>query len=234
MARKSLQGTPEIEEKQNAILDAAASVFMRLGFAGTSLDDVSDNYGATKGIIYYHFRNKTTLFFSIQRRAMDMTREAIEPVAMGSGTARERLHTMAFNHALLIMERLDYLRVAAQGVEFHLSSRTTADEREEIARITELRARNEQFYVDVVTAGMDAGEFRRCAPKIAVKAMLGALNWTSRWYHPRTGETRADREVLAEELAQFSVHGFLPERVLKSVPLAAKKGLESSRVRNAK
>lgn len=234
MGRKSLQVKPGGEKKKNAILDAAAAVFMRLGFAGTSLDDVSDNYGATKGIIYYHFRNKTTLFFSIQKRAMDMTREAIEASAKGPGSARERLHAMAFNHALLMMERLDYLRVAAQGVEFHLSSRTTAEERDEIARITELRARNEQFYVDVVTEGMNAGEFRRCSPKIAVKAMLGALNWTSRWYHPRNGETRLDREVLAEELAQFAVHGFLPERVLKSVPVPTKTGRAGHSTRKAK
>lgn len=221
MARKSQQGAPEVEGKVNAILDAAASVFMRLGFAGTSLDEISDNYGATKGIIYYHFRNKTTLFFAVQRRAMEMTRAAIEPVALGKGTARERLHGMAFHHALLIMERLDYLRVAAQGVDFLLSSRTTADERAEIASITELRARNEQFYVDVVTQGIEAGEFRRCRPNIAVKAMLGSLNWTSRWYHPRAGETRADREALAEEIAQYAVHGFLPERVLRPVPAPA-------------
>lgn len=230
MARKSQQGTPEGEEKQSAILDAAAAVFMRLGFAGTSLDDISDNYGATKGIIYYHFRNKTTLFFAIQRRAMEMTREAIEGAAKGPGTARERLHKMAFGHALLLMERLDYLRVAAQGVEFHLSSRTTAEEREEIARITELRARNEKLYLDVVVQGVEAGEFRRCDPKISVKALLGALNWTSRWYQTRPGETRAERERLAHELAEFGVHAFLPERTLKSVPNA---GPTSRRPRKA-
>ena len=218
MARKSQQGTQEGEEKQLAILDAAAAVFMRLGFAGTSLDDISDNYGATKGIIYYHFRNKTTLFFCIQRRAMEMTREAIEGAAKGPGTARERLQRMAFAHALLLMERLDYLRVAAQGVEFHLSSRTTAEERKEIERITELRSRNESLYLDVVTQGVEGNEFRHCDPKIAVKALLGSLNWTSRWYQPRPRETRADREKLAEELAQFAVHAFLPERILKSIP----------------
>jgi AcrR family transcriptional regulator len=233
MARKSQQGTPEGEEKQTAILDAAASVFMRLGFAGTSLDDISDNYGATKGIIYYHFRNKTTLFFSIQRRAMEMTREAIEGAAQGPGTARERLQKMAFGHALLLMERLNYLRVAAQGVEFHLSSRTTAEEREEIARITELRARNEKLYLDVVVEGIEAGEFRRCDPKISVKALLGSLNWTSRWYQPRPGETRAERERLAEELAQFAVHAFLPERILKSVATSATAGRSARRPRKA-
>ncbi len=227
MARKSRQGTPEEEEKQTAILDAAAAVFMRLGFAGTSLDEISDNYGATKGIIYYHFRNKTTLFFAVQRRAMELTRAAVEPVAMGPGPARDRLYRMSFAHALLLMERLDYLRVAAQGVEFHLGSRTTADEREEITRITAMRDANEKFYVDIVTQGIAAGEFRAVDPRISVKALLGALNWTSRWYHPRKGETRADRERLAEELAQFGVHAFLPQPA-KPVSSGARRARKSS------
>lgn len=217
MARRPQVGTPEGDEKQLAILDAAAAVFMRSGFTGTSLDDISDSYGATKGIIYYHFRNKTTLFFAVQRRAMDLTRMAIEATALEGGPARERLYRMSVAHSLLMMEHLDYLRVAGQGVEFHLSARTTAEERKELAQILELRDRNERLYVEVVQQGVENGEFRRVDPRIAVKALLGALNWTSRWYQPRKGETRADREKLAEEIAQFAVHAFLPERVLKAV-----------------
>ena len=217
MARKSQLATAEVDEKQLSILDAAAGVFMRLGFAATSLDDIGDNYGATKGIIYYHFRNKTTLFFAVQRRAMELTRDAVESFATGPGSARERLHAMAKAHSLLMMERLDYLRVAAQGLEFHLRTRTTAEEREELAAITTLRDRNERLYFDVISAGISSGEFRRADPRIAVKALLGALNWTSRWYQPRPKETRADREKLAEEITQFAVHAFLPERRLKVV-----------------
>lgn len=217
MARRSPLATTNAEEKQLSILDAAAGVFMRLGFAATSLDDIGDSYGATKGIIYYHFRNKTTLFFAVQRRAMELTRDAVEGSAKGPGSARERLHGMSKAHALLMMERLDYLRVAAQGLEFHLRTRTTAEEREELAEITELRDRNERLYFDVVAAGIESGEFRRADPRIAVKALLGALNWTSRWYQPRPRETRADREKLAEEIAQFAVHAFLPERLLTAV-----------------
>lgn len=190
---------------------------MRLGFAATSLDDIGDNYGATKGIIYYHFRNKTTLFFAVQRRAMELTRDAVEGSAKGPGSSRERLHAMSKAHTLLMMERLAYLRVAAQGLEYHLRTRTTAEERHELAEITTLRDRNERLYFDVVSAGIESGEFRRADPRIAVKVLLGALNWTSRWYQPRPQETRADREKLAEEIAQFAVHAFLPERLLKAV-----------------
>lgn len=211
MGRKRQIGTPEGEEKQLAILDAAASVFMKLGFAAASLDDISEQYGATKGIIYYHFRSKTALFFAVQRRAMALTREAIEPAALSSGSARERLQQMAIAHTLLMMEHLDYLRVAGQGLELHLSGRTSEEERTEMKVITQLRDSNEKLYLKVLNEGVDSGEFRPMDTRVAVKPLLGALNWTSRWYHPRKAETRADREKLAAEIGQFAVHAFLPE-----------------------
>lgn len=199
------------DSKRLAILDAAASVFMKLGFAAASLDDISDALGATKGTLYYHFRSKSSLFFAVQRRAMELTREVLEPLARSGESARVRLDEMATAHSLLMMEHLDYLRVAGQGLELHLSGRTTAPERAEMDQITELRDNNERLYVDAITDGVAGGEFRPVDARIAVKPLLGALNWTSRWYQPRKGETDEQRAELAAEIARFAVHAFLPD-----------------------
>ncbi|WP_237173591.1 TetR family transcriptional regulator [Paracandidimonas lactea] len=216
MARKRLSGTPEGEEKRLGILDSAASVFMRKGFAATSLDDISEAYGATKGIIYYHFRNKTVLFYEVLRRAMALTRAAIEPAATGEGSARTRLYAMAFAHTLLIMEHLDYLRVSGLGAQLHTSGRMSDNERAEMAQITAMRDDNEQLYLHVLEEGIAAGEFRPCNARIAVKPLLGALNWTSRWYRPREHETRRDREAIAKDIAEFAVSALLPGTTPKS------------------
>lgn len=197
-------------DKANAILDAAASVFMEIGFAAASVDDISEAYGATKGIIYYHFRNKSALFFAVQRRAMEMTRAAIEPHALADNPAPQRLRDMAYAHTMLMMHQLSYLRVAAQGLELHLSGRTSAKERAELQSITDLRDGNEQLYVKVIEAGVKSGAFRKVDPKLSVKPLLGALNWTSRWYRPRPNETEADRQKIAEEVSAFAVQAFLP------------------------
>lgn len=213
MGRPSLVGTPEGDEKVQGILDAAAAVFMRLGFAATSLDDISDQYGATKGTLYYHFRSKTALFFAVQRRAMEMTRDAIAPPARAAAPAAERLYEMALAHTLLMMEHLDYLRVAAQGLEMQLGGRTTEEERTEMKRIVALRDRNERLYVKVMEEGIAGGELRPVDARITVKPLLGALNWTSRWYQPRTKETHEDRVAIAAEVARYAVLGLVqPER----------------------
>ncbi len=210
MGRPSLIDSTEGIEKRLAILDAAASVFMNLGFSAASLDDISEAYGATKGIIYYYYRNKSALFFAVQRRAMELTREAIEPHALADGRPAARLRGMAHDHTLLMMEHLAYLRVAAQGLELHLTGRTTASERAELEEILKLRAANEALYVRVIEEGVASGDFRSMDPKLLVKPLLGALNWTSRWYHPRKNETAKHRGHVADELADFAVSALLP------------------------
>lgn len=210
MGRPSLMDSTEGIEKRLGILDAAASVFMNLGFSAASLDDISVAYGATKGIIYYYYRNKSALFFAVQRRAMELTREAIEPHALSSEPPAVKLRKMAHDHTVLMMEHLAYLRVAAQGLELHLTGRTTASERAELEDILKLRAANEALYVRVIEEGVQSGDFRAMDAKLLVKPLLGALNWTSRWYHPRKNETAKDRERVASELAGFAVSALLP------------------------
>lgn len=210
MGRPSLIDSTEGIEKRLGILDAAASVFMNLGFSAASLDDISVAYGATKGIIYYYYRNKSALFFAVQRRAMELTREAIEPHALSAELPAVKLRKMAHDHTVLMMEHLAYLRVAAQGLELHLTGRTTASERAELEEILKLRAANEALYVRVIEEGVESGDFRAMDAKLLVKPLLGALNWTSRWYHPRKSETAKDRERVASELAGFAVSALLP------------------------
>ena len=204
--RKVVAETP-LADRKVEILDAAARAFMRQGFAATSLDRVSDEIGSTKGAIYYYYRSKSDLFFAVHRRAMELTEAAIRPPFEAKVSARERLHKMAVAHTLLMMDELPYLRVAAQGLELHLLERTNEDERAELAEVGALREANEFLYIRAIKDGISAGELRPVDARFIAKPLLGALNWTSRWYHPRPGETAAARKRMAELIADFVVAG---------------------------
>jgi len=56
------------------LLDAAATVFARKGFAGASLDDVADEAGLTKGAVYSNFTSKENLIEELleERLSQDM------------------------------------------------------------------------------------------------------------------------------------------------------------------
>ena len=202
--------TQLLEEREIEILDAAATAFMRQGFAGTSIDRISDEIGSTKGTIYYYYRSKSELFFAVHRRGLLLTEAAIRPPFETTGTARERLHRMAVAHTLLVIDHLPYLRVIAQGLELHLLERTNDAERAELEQVNMLRKANEALYIKAIEQGIRAGLFRPVGARLIVKPLLGALNWTSRWYQPRPRETAASRNRLAQTIADFVVAGLDP------------------------
>jgi TetR/AcrR family acrAB operon transcriptional repressor len=65
MARNTKQ---EAQETRNRILDAAADVFHRKGVSRTSLANVAEEAGLTRGAIYWHFKNKIDLFTAMADR----------------------------------------------------------------------------------------------------------------------------------------------------------------------
>jgi tetracycline repressor-like protein len=52
------------------------------------------------------------------------------------------------------------------------------------AEVIAARDRYERALRDIVRRGIAAGEFRAVDPKLAVFAILGAINWIARWYRP--------------------------------------------------
>jgi TetR/AcrR family transcriptional regulator, mexJK operon transcriptional repressor len=62
--------------KRAAILDAAASVFLRKGYLGTSMDEVAALAAVSKQTVYKHFSDKERLFTEI---VVSTVNEASEP-----------------------------------------------------------------------------------------------------------------------------------------------------------
>lgn len=65
MARKTKE---QAQETRNLILDTAEQVFQRQGVSHTSLSDIANSAGMTRGAIYWHFENKVDLFNQMHAR----------------------------------------------------------------------------------------------------------------------------------------------------------------------
>lgn len=55
---------------RDRILDAAECVFQRRGVAATSLQEIAEAAGTTRGAIYWHFQNKADLFEAMMQRVV--------------------------------------------------------------------------------------------------------------------------------------------------------------------
>src|SRR4051794_22405278 len=63
-----------------ALLDAAARVYARRGFAGATLDEVAEEAGFTKGAVYAHFGSKDNLLLALMEEYV--AAEVAEQVAL--------------------------------------------------------------------------------------------------------------------------------------------------------
>jgi AcrR family transcriptional regulator len=59
------------EERRQEILDAVLRCFSRTGYNGTSMDDVVEESGLSKGTLYWHFKNKRELFMAAFDRVIN-------------------------------------------------------------------------------------------------------------------------------------------------------------------
>lgn len=66
MVRRTKQ---EAQETRHRILDTAETLFLRQGVSRTSLQQIADAAGLTRGAIYWHFEDKSQLFDAIMERA---------------------------------------------------------------------------------------------------------------------------------------------------------------------
>ena len=59
----------QAEQTRQKILNAARKMFFQNGVAKTSLEHIAKEAGVTRGAIYWHFKDKTALFFALQQSA---------------------------------------------------------------------------------------------------------------------------------------------------------------------
>ena len=104
MARKTKEGA---EETRTAILEAALALFSTRGVARTSLSDVAQQAGVTRGAIYWHFANKKELLD-------DLWNQAILPYESLAEIGKRTDEPDPMGHLRKIIEKL-LLDVSQQG-----------------------------------------------------------------------------------------------------------------------
>ncbi|ACM31803.1 MAG: TetR family transcriptional regulator [Diaphorobacter nitroreducens] len=92
MARRTKE---DADATRNSLLDAAERVFYEKGVSRASLSDIAQAAGATRGAIYWHFKDKVALFNAM----MDRVTHPLEQVGSKSASMAtlpplERLRSM--------------------------------------------------------------------------------------------------------------------------------------------
>ena len=189
------------------ILDSAAQCFMERGYHATSIDDVAQRLGSTKGRVYHYYGSKTDLFFDVHRVGMQYLFDALDPALATPGNGAAVLRAMLLAHATAMLDHHTYESVVAQGVQVHRFNATTPDQRQTMQDLIDSRDRFEDHFKRQIQAGIDDGSLRPTDVSVTAKVLLGGLQWSIFWYRPRPSDTAETRRQLARKMVAPLMQG---------------------------
>ncbi|MGW6656602.1 TetR/AcrR family transcriptional regulator [Rhodococcus sp. NPDC055024] len=197
----------DLPDVRSAIITSAADAFAEDGYAATTVDLLADRIGATKGLVYYHFRSKFDIYLAIYERGMSMLRAEVQARMDGADSGLTRLEAMSHAHLVNLMTHLGYHHTIHQGVRGQMNSALKPRQQQVLVELNSLRLDYENLFVDVMTEGVADGSIRAGSPRMAAKVLLSSLNGIDLWYRRREGQTLAETESLADEIVELLVGG---------------------------
>jgi TetR/AcrR family transcriptional regulator, cholesterol catabolism regulator len=180
------------------IYQTAAKVIHAKGYDATSLNDIADAVGITKGGLYHYIDGKKSLLFKIMSYAMDMLEAEVVASVEALTGAEQQLRTVIQLHTQLIVDK---------GIELTILLDESAGLTPEHLRlITERRVKYYKFVRAVIQRLKEEGKLRELDVTIATHNLIGQLQWLPRWYI--TGG-RLSREQVIEEFTNAALTALL-------------------------
>ena len=183
--------------KQTSVVDdvtrAAVELFASQGYANTSVQQVVEAAGVTKGALYHYFQSKDDLLFGIYERLLSLQTERLTTiVARGEPTA-ETLRAVCVD---VIETSVDFL---LEGTVFFRSAHMLSAPRQQ--EVTRRRRSYHDTFAGIVERGQAEGLYRTDIPvAVLVAHFFYDVHYLSHWYKPEGPE---DKTVLAQQLTDL-------------------------------
>jgi TetR/AcrR family transcriptional regulator, cholesterol catabolism regulator len=172
---------------QDRIIEGSVDLFDKKGFNRTSIQDIVDSIGVSKGTFYYYFNSKQELLRDIHLNYIrNLLRNQMVYIDDSTLSNIEKLRKMIY----LIISNIKSSGKSARV--FHREMRHL--EEEHIKQVNAIRREFRNNFQRIIEEGMNSGEFRSdLRSDMVTFGILGMANRTYTWYDP-------DGEVTEEEL----------------------------------
>lgn len=186
------------KKRDDEVLDAAARVFARRGYADASVQDVADELGILKGSLYHYIKMKEDLLFWLLEAVHADVEVILEDVSQAEGiTPLERLELYVRRQVLYNLDNLERISIYYHDVE--------ALSEQRLATILARRRTHEKFITGLIKEAQATGVADPAAdPRILANCLFATIIWTYRWYKPNG---RTSRSSVADHCARFALRG---------------------------
>lgn len=186
------------ERTRSNILNAAVEVIGDKGYANSTCDEIAARAGVSKGVLFYHFKNKAAIGTAILKGGLDDLADMLTSIGKSSANATESLHGMVEAFVGLVDANRSFTKfflseVWSEGREWHADAISGG-------------ARIRQVIAGQIERGQCEGVLRKdFDPTFAATAFEGmclslSLDWITE--HPNLS-----RDDFLKQLIAFSRYG---------------------------
>lgn len=169
------------------LLAAATRLFADQGYDRTSVQEIVEAAGVTKGALYHYFGSKDDLLHEVYGRVLRLQQERLDALAGTDAPVERRLRQAAADVVVTTIENLDDTKIFFRSMH-HLAP-------EKLRQVRAERRRYHERFRALVEEGQRLGVFSRATPAdLVVDYHFGSVHHLSSWYRP-------DGPLAAQEVA---------------------------------
>ncbi|WP_419993666.1 TetR/AcrR family transcriptional regulator [Streptomyces boninensis] len=182
------------------LLAAATRLFAEQGFDRTSVQEIVEAAGVTKGALYHYFGSKDDLLHEIYARLLRVQQEHLDAFAESGAPVEERLREAAADVVVTSLENTDDATI------FFRSMHMLAPEKQKQVRAD--RRRYHERFRALIEEGQESGVFSNATPAdLVVDYHFGAIHHLSSWYKP---DGPLSQQQIADHLADLLMRALRP------------------------
>jgi AcrR family transcriptional regulator len=189
------KAVPVIERLERVSVE----LFAEHGYAQTSVQQIVDAAGVTKGALYHYFKSKDDLLFDIYDRLLSMQREHLDAIVARGLDPAQTIRLVCEDVIVTSIEGL------ADGAVFFRSQHMLSEKRQREVKLRR-RAYNDAFEA-ILARGRADGVFRTdIPPAILIAHFFSDVHYLAQWYSPGGPLTK---QQVAGELTDLYLAGLL-------------------------
>ncbi|MEY9966112.1 AcrR family transcriptional regulator [Streptacidiphilus sp. MAP12-16] len=179
---------PEPAPVQERLLTAASRLFAERGFALTSVQEIVERAGVTKGAMYHYYASKDDLLQQVYTRLLAVQSARLAAIADADQPVRARLRAAAADVVVSTLENLDDAMVSWRSMHMLPQQR--------LAEVRAERRRYHERFRALIEQGQAEGVLRAdVSADLAAYQFFGGVHHLGSWYH-------ADGELTPESIGE--------------------------------
>lgn len=182
---------------EEAIIEAAGTLFDNQGYNPTSLQDIADALGLARPSLYHYFKNKEEILLAGINQITARRNEFVDAARAEESSPVERLTTLVDSFTMFITENPVWVRVLVRE-EPAVSPKALKTEFESRMALVDL-------LVETIKAGVDEGTLRNFDEYVVTYMIISTITGISGRYTAPI----PDQKALASATADIMVQGLL-------------------------